>query len=190
MKLKRIEEKEHGRFIHRYDLHYETPSGEEYTYEMISRNPHMDTEEKLKNPRADAVIMIITDKENEHILIEREFRMDLGQEIYGFPGGLIEPEETPEECAARELLEETGLRLTEIRQVMPAAYCSVGLSNELTICVFGTAEGSICPDATAVEEICPAWYTREEVLKLYGLKRFGSWCLAYSWIWANEAFPG
>jgi hypothetical protein len=40
MKFKSIEKIHSGKFITRYDLHYETASGKPVTYEMISREPN------------------------------------------------------------------------------------------------------------------------------------------------------
>ena len=67
----------------------------------------------------------------------------------------------------------------------PPAACAVGLSDEKTICVFGTAEGTFHPSAATGEEIEAAWYTREQVRALQKTELFGSWALAYSWMWAN-----
>jgi 8-oxo-dGTP pyrophosphatase MutT (NUDIX family) len=39
--------------------------------------------------------------------------------VWVFPGGVIEPDETPAECAARELAEETGIALEEDAEVLP-----------------------------------------------------------------------
>ena len=94
----------------------------------------------------------MTDESREHLLLIREFRLELDREIYGLPAGLIDPGETPESAARRELKEETGLDLLEIRHVMPPAYSAVGLSNEQCICVFGIAGGKISPCKETGEE--------------------------------------
>ena len=186
MIFKSIEKKESGKFLHRYDLHYTDLQGGDRTYEMVSRCPDIDSFEKLVNHRTDAVVMIITDRENEHMVLIHEYRMELGQKIYGLPGGLIDGDETPEQCARRELKEETGLELIEVKEVLPPAACTVGIGDERTICLFGTAEGEFSPDKATGEEIEARWYTREEVLERHKTTLFGSWALAYSWMWANN----
>ena len=186
MRFERIEKKDSGAFLHRYDLHYTDPRGNARTSEMVSRDPQLDSYERLLGHTADAVAMILTDREDAHFVLIHEFRMELGRKIYGLPAGLIDPGETVEQCAARELREETGLRLTEIREILPSAYCAVGLSDEKTICVLGTAEGTCHPSGATGEEIEAGWYTREEIRALHRTEPFGSWALAYSWMWANR----
>ena len=90
----------------------------------------------------------------------------------------------------RELREETGLRLTAITHVLPPAACTVGIGDERTVCVFGTAEGTFRPSADPMEEIESAWYTRAQVRALHETDLFGSWALAYSWMFANGCLPG
>lgn len=189
MKFKSIEKKSGGAFLHRYNITYELADGSPKVYEMVSRSPDLDSYEKIVHNKADAVVMVITDKSNEHMLMLREFRMELGRQIFGLPGGLIEEGETPEQTAARELKEETGLTLTGIYEVFPPSPCTVGIANEMTICIFGCAEGEIRPNTEQSEEIRPAWYSREEVLRLHKSAEFGSWCMAYSRLWAG-GFPG
>lgn len=66
--------------------------------------------------------------QNKLILI-RQFRPPTGGWTYEFPAGLINPGETPEETAVRELREETGY-VGEIASVSPPVYTSPGLSSE------------------------------------------------------------
>lgn len=95
-----IEKKDGGAFLHRYDLHYIDRTGCPRTYEMVSRDRNIDSLEHLQHHRTDAVVMVLTDAAREHIALIHEFCMELGQRIYGLPGGLIEPGETPEQAAA------------------------------------------------------------------------------------------
>ena len=183
MKLKSVEKVAGWEYLSRYDVKYETPSGGEKIYEMFSRDPGIDSPEKLLHPRTDAVMIIMTDKTCEHLLLIREFRLELGREIYGLPAGLIDPGETPEQTAKRELKEETGLDLVEIRHVLPPAYSAVGLSNEQCICVFGVAEGEIAPNKETGEEITARWYSRDELREMLKRETFGSWAQAYSYMW-------
>lgn len=72
------------------------PDGSSKTYEYIQR--------------PSGVLVIPIDKEGFMTLV-RERRMLAKGEIeqWSLPGGLVEPRETPDKAAARELLEETGL---------------------------------------------------------------------------------
>lgn len=47
--------------------------------------------------------------EDRRIVLTREYRHGLGRVVLALPGGTSEDGETPEACARRELLEETGL---------------------------------------------------------------------------------
>lgn len=188
MKFIAVEKKHTGRYLHRYDLNYESPTGESLCYEMVSRRNDIDSQEKLSRHGADAVVMVIRDESDEHMLLIHEYRMELGRWIYGLPGGLIEPGESAADCAARELLEETGLELQRIEHIYPSAACTVGIGDEQTVCVFARAGGELRPRFCGSEEIEAAWYTKAEVLSLQKRELFGSWALAYSRIWADNPF--
>ena len=81
------------------------------------------------------------------------------------------------------------MRLTAITHVLPPAACTVGIGDERTVCVFGTAEGTFRPSTDPMEEIESAWYTRAQVRALHETDLFGSWALAYSWMFANGCLP-
>ncbi len=185
MKFEGIKKVGGGEYLSRYDIRYRTPSGGEKVYEMFSRDGGIDSEEKLLHPRTDAVMIIMTDRARQHLLLIREFRLELDREIYGLPAGLIDPGETPEQAAKRELKEETGLDLVEVRRVLPPAYSAVGLSNEQCVCVFGVAEGEIAPCKETGEEITARWYTRDELRDMLRRETFGSWAQAYSYMWTE-----
>ena len=186
MKFQSIQKIHSGRFIHRYDITYETGEGKKKVYEMISRNPAIDTQEELQKKKPDAVVLIMHDETGGKILLNREFRMALGNWVYNFPAGLIDPGETPEQSAARELKEETGLALLAIRDRMALSYSAVGFSNESNICLVGTASGTFQKSSSAVEEIEAGWYTREEVKKLLAAEIFAARTQAYCYLWSRQ----
>ena len=184
MKYQGIRKVHEGRFITRYDVDYVTAEGHAKTYEIISRNGDIRTLAALQNKTPDSVIMILTDESGERILVNREYRMAMAQWIYNFPAGLIDPGETPEESAKRELWEETGLQLVRIDDVLDNSYSAVGFSNERNICVFGVAAGEFQKSTSDAEEIAPGWYTRQQMRELLRAEPFAARTQAYCYAWA------
>ena len=161
MKFVGIEKKEQGKFITRYDVKYETVDGILKNYEMISRNGDITDFEGLHGKAADAVVIIATDENDEKILIDREYRLAPGEWVYNFPAGLIDPGETPEVSAKRELMEETGLELYEITDTI------------------GTSTSTL-------EEITPGWYTKSEVRELLKTEKFAARTQAFCYVWSRK----
>ena len=184
MKYQGIRKIHEGKFITRYDVDYVTEEGHPKTYEIISRNKNLRTLEELQNKAPDSVILILTDEGGERILVSREFRMAAGQWMYNFPAGLIDPGETPEQSARRELWEETGLTLTRIDDVLDNSYSAVGFANERSICVFGTATGEFRKSTSDAEEIVPGWYTKAQMRALLRSEPFAARTQAYCYAWA------
>ena len=77
---------------------------------------------KYPRPAVTADCVVIT-KENEPkvLLIQRGNEPFKGP--WAFPGGFMNMDETTEQCAVRELEEETGLKISEIKQI--GAYSKV-----------------------------------------------------------------
>ncbi len=186
MLFKGIRKIHEGKFVTRYDVDYLTAEGNEKTYEMISRNRNMRTLEELQNKTPDSVVLILTDESGERILVIREYRMAMAQWICNFPAGLIDPGETPEESAKRELWEETGLTLIRIDDILDNSYSAVGFSNERNICVFGAAEGEFRKSTSDVEEIVPGWYSKAEIREMLRKEPFAARTQAYCYAWANS----
>ena len=65
----------------------------------------------IHHPGASAVVPFVSDDE---ILLIRQYRHAAGGEIYEVPAGKLDPGETPLDCAARELEEETGYRAARL----------------------------------------------------------------------------
>jgi ADP-ribose pyrophosphatase len=185
MKFKGIEKKEEGRFITRYDVEYETADSKEKIYEIISRNNSLDSLEALNGANPDSVVIIATDEDGERILVNKEFRMAVGNWVYNFPAGLIDEGENPYESAKRELWEETGLELYEIDDFIGPSYSAVGFSNEINVCVVGKARGEFKPSTSTVEEIEAGWYTKSEIKELLKTERFAARTQAYCYLWSR-----
>lgn len=67
------------------------------------------------NSRCIGVFVIVVNSKKEILLGERKNCYKAGW--HGFPGGRLELDESIEDCARRELLEETGLKAKSLRYV-------------------------------------------------------------------------
>ena len=66
--------------------------------------------EYIRHPGAVVILPLF---EDGSVLLERQFRYPLNQVFVEFPAGKIDPDETPLDCAKRELQEETGYTATD-----------------------------------------------------------------------------
>src|SRR5207253_2401009 len=60
------------------------------------------------------------------LVLEKEFRVPVGDYVIGFPAGLLEPGEGIEQAVRRELLEETGLEVVAVKRITRPVYSSGG----------------------------------------------------------------
>lgn len=183
MRFKGINKEYEGEYITYYRIGYETETGREKYYEMISRNPSLKTTADLQNGKADAVILILHDKSGEKLLLNCEYRMAVAEWVYNFPAGLIDEGESIAEAAKRELKEETGLDLTEITDIWNESYSAVGFSNEKGIVIVGIAAGDIGNSDSDFEEIKAGWFTKSEVRALLSNNKFAARTQAYCSLW-------
>ena len=79
----------------------------------------------LLHPGAVAVLAV----EGGRVLLERQYRVPVGEWVYEIPAGTMEPGEEPEETARRELVEETGYEASRLRRLLEF-YPSPGVSSE------------------------------------------------------------
>ena len=78
MKFDGIKKVSEGRFIDRYDLYYTTEDDKKKVYEIISRNKDIKTIDDVHNNKTDGVVIVATDENDERILINKEYRMSVG----------------------------------------------------------------------------------------------------------------
>lgn len=185
MEYKGIRKVNEGKFITRYDLEYETKDHKKKVYEIISRDKNIDSIDTLRNNHTDGVVIIMTDEDDEKILLNKEYRMSVGGFVYNFPAGLIDDGETPEQAARRELKEETGLNIIQIEDQLFDSYSAIGFSNETNAVIIGKAEGAFAPSTSTLEEIYAGWYTKAEVRELLKDKHFAARTQAYCYMWSK-----
>jgi len=82
--------------------------------------------EYIRHPGATVIIAVT---ESGKLLMERQFRYPLGQVCWEMPAGKIDPNESIEICARRELREETGFEAQEWAHLGTVHPC-VGYSDE------------------------------------------------------------
>ena len=123
---------------------------------MASLIPRSEFTQIIDHPGSGAVLGI---REQKVLLVQLQ-RAGLHFQTFEIPGGVCEPQETHEQAARREFLEETGYELGytfHLQTINP----SVGYSNEM-ISVFYAEVGN----QVAEPEHETSWFTKQQVRKL------------------------
>ena len=135
------------------------------------------TREVVRHPGAVAVLAVT---EHNEVILVRQYRYTLGDYIYEFPAGLVEPGEDFHEGAVREMYEETGLKLEPLK-VDPAFekpyFTTVGMTDESCATVYGYASGEVSKAAQEdSEEIEIVLADRTEVKRILKEERVAIMC--------------
>jgi ADP-ribose pyrophosphatase len=109
--------------------------------------------EIIRHPGGAALLPVLPDG---RLLLIQQFRPAVGKMIYEIPAGRLEPNESPQECAGRELIEEVGYSASEITP-LGGFWSTVGFCDEYIHLFLGqgltVAKQALEPDE--VIELCP-----------------------------------
>lgn len=114
--------------------------------------------EMIRHPGASVVLPFLSDPagEDPQVLLIRQYRYAAESYIYEIPAGRLEPGESPEACARRELLEEAGCTAERIEHVY-TFYTTPGFTDEKihAFMATGLTRGDARPEADEFVEAVP-----------------------------------
>lgn len=180
-KLKKIHSLYRGKFLKSYSFEYEIGQGRYKNYEMVSRS---DLEEPEQIGAVSSGVSVIVYCDGKLLLL-REYRMAVNDYVFNIVGGMLEAGETIEECACREVFEETGLTVTKIREVLPPAFAAVAISDITTNLVIAEAKGTL-KEWDEKENIFPGLYTPKEAEELLKTEKFAARCQMITYEFAHH----
>ena len=170
MELTKFEKVRDGKYLKNYELTYRNKAGREKKYEMVSRRELAGIEDVGGKPSGVSIVATYGDR----MLLLHEFRMGVNRTIYNLCAGMLEPGESIEECVARELYEETGLKVRKIKKILPPSFAAVAISDTTTYIAFVEAEGDFEDHTSENEQIEARFYTKEEIKRLLETESFSS----------------
>ena len=145
-RIKGVKRLTENRFLNLYELDARQRDGKAIRYYVASRAKKTEDLKSVSgHRRADGVIMYgVYGEQKDRIVLIRQYRYPLGDYIYEFPAGLVEPGEDVREAGIREMFEETGMTFTprEGGDFERPFFTTVGMTDESCAMVFGYCSGT------------------------------------------------
>ena len=143
MKLNEVIELYASKYLSLYKLKLTNKKGNPKDYFIVSRRDKKNlTCLSEKKDYCDGVMILPITRDNKIIMV-RQYRPAINEYIYELPAGIVDPGETIEEAAKRELYEETGLKCLSYEMILKPSYSSVGITDETTAVVKMIVDGEI-----------------------------------------------
>ncbi|MBA3853345.1 MAG: ADP-ribose pyrophosphatase [Gemmatimonas sp.] len=117
----------------------------------------------IYHPGAAAVLPVLSDFDgpDPQLLLIKQYRYATGGYLWEIPAGRLEPNERPEECARRELLEEVGCRCERLVP-LTSIWTAPGFTNEKIhlFAATGLTQGESAREADEFMEVHPLAMSR------------------------------
>ena len=141
-RIKGIKKQTDNRFLNLYELDATFRDGSRAPYYVASRRKDAESLKAATGDRyADGVILYgVYGDQKDKVVLVRQYRYPLGDYVYEFPAGLVEPGEDMLDAGIREMYEETGLSFTPVQTARPF-FTTIGMTDESCGTVFGYCSG-------------------------------------------------
>ncbi len=171
-KNRKIEALSENPFLNLYRIDACTKSGRAFDYFFASRNKKeaLKAVTRSRLPEGMAVYALLRDDPGKLVMVH-QYRYPVDGWMYELPAGLIDPGETAQEAAVREMREETGLSFTVYEGGSPVFrnpfFMAQGMTDESGSLVFGYASGdSSAAQQEDSEEIETVFVDRNEAQRI------------------------
>lgn len=145
-RITKIIQETHHRFLNLFCMDVRHRNGEASEYYVASCAKSVtDLKAVTHRNEPDGVsIYSVYGEQKDRVVLVRQYRYPLGDYVYEFPAGLVEPGEAMTDAAVREFHEETGLHLKVVLaddMYTKPRFTTVGMTDEACGMVYGYASG-------------------------------------------------
>jgi 8-oxo-dGTP pyrophosphatase MutT (NUDIX family) len=110
-----------GRYLQSLVLNYKNSAGDVIEWEAFQR------------VGCDGIVAVVPFTSDDHVILTKQFRPPVDKYVIEFPAGLNDQNESLEEVAKRELLEETGYEACSLKPVCEGPLSSGASTEVLTV---------------------------------------------------------